>query len=141
MSSAPSSPPSASPAEPSAPEGGWKRFLSGDLPASFVVFLVAVPLSLGIALASNAPVMAGLIAAIVGGIVVGALAGAPLQASGPAAGLVVMVFALTESLGDWRMVCAVIALAGLVQLALGALGIEYLHPFLGRQSLLKCTRN
>lgn len=101
------------------PQGGIAR----DLGASLVVFLVAVPLSLGIALASNAPIMAGLIAAIVGGIVVGALAGAPLQVSGPAAGLVVMVFALTEQLQDWRMVCAVIAMAGVVQLVFGALGV------------------
>lgn len=121
-----STPPSPAPSQPAGADEATpslgKRILA-DLPASFVVFLVAVPLSLGIALASNAPVMAGLIAAIVGGIVVGALAGAPLQVSGPAAGLVVMVFALTETLGDWRMVCAVIALAGLVQLAFGALGI------------------
>lgn len=117
---------SSNPETPSAPTSGaegWKANFAKDLPASLVVFLVAVPLSLGIALASNAPVMAGLIAAIVGGILVGALSGAPLQVSGPAAGLVVMVFALTESLGDWRMVCAVIAMAGLVQLAFGALGI------------------
>src|ERR1700692_705555 len=55
-----------------------------DLPSSLVVFLVALPLSLGIAIASNAPVLAGLIAAIVGGIIVGAIGGSPLQGSGPA---------------------------------------------------------
>jgi carbonic anhydrase len=103
------------------PRSWVTRALRRDLPASFVVFLVAVPLSLGIALASNAPIMAGLIAAVVGGVVVGALSGAPLQVSGPAAGLVVLVFDLTERLGgDWRAVCAVIALAGVIQLALGA---------------------
>ncbi len=102
----------------------FTRVLQGDLPASLVVFLVAVPLSLGIALASNAPIMAGLIAAIIGGVVVGALSGAPLQVSGPAAGLVVLVFDLTERMGgDWRAVCAVICLAGLLQLALGALRV------------------
>jgi carbonic anhydrase len=58
-----------------------------DLPASLVVFLVALPLSLGIAIASNAPVLAGLIAAIVGGIVGGTLGGSPLQVSGPRPGL------------------------------------------------------
>ncbi|MFZ1179394.1 MAG: SulP family inorganic anion transporter, partial [Mycobacterium sp.] len=61
-----------------------------DLPSSLVVFLVALPLSLGIAIASNAPVLAGLIAAIVGGIIVGAVGGSPLQVSGPAAGLTVV---------------------------------------------------
>ncbi len=63
--------------------------LRRDLPASLVVFLVAVPLSLGIALASGAPVIAGLIGAVAGGIVTGLLAGSPLQVSGPAAGLAV----------------------------------------------------
>jgi carbonic anhydrase len=65
--------------------------LGADLPASLVVFLVALPLSLGIAAASGAPVMAGLIAAAVGGIVAGSLGGSPLQVSGPAAGLTVVV--------------------------------------------------
>src|ERR1700756_5596986 len=65
-----------------------------DVPSSIVVFLVALPLSLGIAIASNAPVLAGLIAAIVGGIIVGALGGSPLQVSGPAAGLTVVVAGL-----------------------------------------------
>ncbi|MGE0709510.1 MAG: SulP family inorganic anion transporter [Planctomycetota bacterium] len=101
----------------------WRSVLRRDLPASLVVFLVALPLSLGIALASNAPIMSGVIAAIVGGVVVGALGGAPLQVSGPAAGLVVTVFALTEKLGDWRAVCALIAMAGVVQLVFGVLGV------------------
>ncbi|MEK8107857.1 SulP family inorganic anion transporter [Micromonospora sp. M12] len=57
-----------------------------DVPSSIVVFLIAIPLSLGIAAASGAPLLAGLIAAVVGGIVAGALSGAPLQVSGPAAG-------------------------------------------------------
>lgn len=94
--------------------------LGADLPASFVVFLVAVPLSLGIALASNAPIMAGLIAAAVGGIVVGLVGGAPLQVSGPAAGLTVLVFGLTEKTGgDWPAVCAIVVMAGLCQIGLG----------------------
>lgn len=106
---------------------GWRDVLSHDLPASLVVFLVAVPLSLGIALASNAPIMSGLIAAVIGGVVVGLLSGAPLQVSGPAAGLVVVVFGLTEALGgDWRAVCAITAMAGLVQLALGGLRVARL---------------
>jgi carbonic anhydrase len=70
-----------------------------DLPSSLVVFLVALPLSLGIAIASNAPVLAGLIAAIVGGIIAGAIGGSPLQVSGPAAGLTVVAADLISDFG------------------------------------------
>jgi carbonic anhydrase len=89
-----------------------------DLPASLVVFLVAVPLSLGIALASGAPIMAGLIGAVVGGIVTGLLAGSPLQVSGPAAGLTVVVAGLVQQFG-WETMCLVTACAGALQLLLG----------------------
>lgn len=92
--------------------------LRWDLPASLVVFLVAVPLSLGIAAASGAPVMAGLIAAAVGGIVAGSLGGAPLQVSGPAAGLTVIVAGLIEQFG-WQATCAITAAAGVLQALLG----------------------
>jgi len=92
--------------------------LKKDLIASLVVFLVAVPLSLGIALASGAPLMAGLIAAAVGGIVVGLCGGAPLQVSGAAAGLSVMVFTMVQQFG-WATTCAITVLAGLIQIALG----------------------
>ena len=64
-----------------------------DLPASIIVFFVALPLCLGIALASGAPLFSGVIAGIVGGIVVGYASGSPLGVSGPAAGLAVVVFA------------------------------------------------
>ncbi|MFC5181545.1 SulP family inorganic anion transporter [Actinomadura harenae] len=93
--------------------------LRHDLAASFVVFLVAVPLSLGIAVASGAPVAAGLVAAVVGGIVGGLAGGSPLRVSGPAAGLAVIVAELVHAYG-WRATCGVTLLAGLVQLALGA---------------------
>jgi len=89
-----------------------------DLPASIVVFLVAVPLSLGLALASGAPIIAGLIGAAAGGIVTGLLAGAPLQVSGPAAGLTVVVFGLVQQLG-WEVMCVATACAGAVQLLMG----------------------
>jgi carbonic anhydrase len=89
-----------------------------DLPASLVVFLVAVPLSLGIALASGAPIIAGIIGAVVGGVVTGLLAGSPLQVSGPAAGLTVVVFGLVQQLG-WETLCLATACAGGVQLILG----------------------
>ncbi|OBH58425.1 SulP family inorganic anion transporter [Mycobacterium sp. E2479] len=89
-----------------------------DLPASLVVFLVALPLSLGIAIASNAPVLAGLIAAIVGGIIVGAVGGSPLQVSGPAAGLTVVVADLISDFG-WGITCLITVAAGVLQVLLG----------------------
>ena len=89
-----------------------------DLPASLVVFLVAVPLSLGIALASGAPIIAGLIGAVAGGIITGLLAGSPLQVSGPAAGLTVVVAGLVAKFG-WETMCLITACAGALQLVLG----------------------
>lgn len=83
-----------------------------------MVFLVAVPLSLGIALASGAPVTAGLIAAAVGGILAGSLGGSALQVSGPAAGLTVVVAQLITEYG-WATMCVITALAGLIQIGLG----------------------
>jgi len=97
---------------------GFLSSLGADLPASLVVFLVALPLSLGIAAASGAPVMAGLIAAAVGGIVAGSLGGSPLQVSGPAAGLTVVVAGLVDEFG-WQVTCAITAAAGVMQLLLG----------------------
>jgi carbonic anhydrase len=89
-----------------------------DLPASLVVFLIALPLSLGIALASGAPIVAGLIGAVAGGILTGLLAGSPLQVSGPAAGLTVVVAGLVAQFG-WQTMCLITACAGVVQLLLG----------------------
>ena len=92
--------------------------LRHDVPASLVVFLVALPLSVGIAVASGAPIMAGLIAAVVGGIVAGALGGSPLQVSGPAAGLTVVVAGLVAELG-FALTCLVTVAAGVVQVLMG----------------------
>lgn len=89
-----------------------------DLPASLVVFLIAVPLSLGIAVASGAPLAAGLIAAAVGGIVAGALGGSAVQVSGPAAGLALVVIDLVQTYG-WRATCMITLMAGALQLVLG----------------------
>ncbi|TDC30213.1 carbonic anhydrase [Micromonospora sp. 15K316] len=103
----------------SAPIRYWvRRDLRYDLPASLVVFLVAVPLSLGIAAASNAPVAAGLIAAVVGGVVAGLFGGSALQVTGPAAGLTVVVAELVTRFG-WAATCAITAAAGLLQIAFG----------------------
>ena len=89
-----------------------------DLPASLVVFLVALPLSLGIAIASDAPALAGLIAAVVGGVVAGALGGSALQVSGPAAGLTVVVAGLVQQFG-WAVTCAITVAAGVLQVLFG----------------------
>jgi len=93
--------------------------LRSDLPASVVVFLVALPLCLGIALASGAPLISGLIAGIVGGIVVGALSGSPLGVSGPAAGLAVIVLTAIQDLGAFNIFLVAVILAGLIQIVLG----------------------
>lgn len=109
--------PSAISAQPD--RSAWAAaILRYDLPASLVVFLVALPLSLGIAIASDAPALAGLIAAIVGGIVAGALGGSPLQVSGPAAGLTVIVAGLIAEFG-WAVTCAITVCAGLLQILFG----------------------
>ena len=90
-----------------------------DLPAGIVVFFVAVPLCLGIALASGAPLFSGLIAGIVGGIVVGALSRSPLGVSGPAAGLAVIVFEAIQTLGSFSAFLLAVFLAGVFQIVLG----------------------
>ncbi|MCV7054739.1 SulP family inorganic anion transporter [Mycolicibacterium gilvum] len=89
-----------------------------DVPASIVVFLVALPLSLGIAIASNAPIMAGLIAAVVGGIIAGVLGGAPLLVAGPAAGLTVVVAQTVDTFG-WKVTTAITVAAGVLQIIFG----------------------
>lgn len=96
--------------------------LARDLPSSFVVFLVAMPLCLGIAMASGVPAERGLITGIIGGIVVGLLAGSPLQVSGPAAGLAVLVYEFVNQHG-LGMLGPVLVLAGVIQLAAGALRV------------------
>ncbi|GAA3100848.1 hypothetical protein GCM10020001_017140 [Nonomuraea salmonea] len=99
-------------------KSSWLSTLRYDVPASLVVFLVAVPLSLGIAMASGAPLVAGLIAAVVGGVVAGSLGGSAVQVSGPAAGLSLVVVDLVHTYG-WRATCMITLLAGAVQLVLG----------------------
>lgn len=98
----------------------FRHFSPRDVLSSFVVFLVALPLCLGIAIASGMPPAAGLITGIVGGLVVGLLGGAPMQVSGPAAGLTVLVWDMIQNHGI-TMVGAIVLLAGLIQLAAGLL--------------------
>lgn len=96
-----------------------KNFQS-DIPASIVVFLVAMPLCLGIALASGAPLFSGLIAGMVGGIVVGSLSKSSLGVSGPAAGLAVIVLDIINSMG-FETLLVIVVLAGIIQVILGFL--------------------
>ncbi len=92
-----------------------------DLTAGVVVFLVAIPLCLGIALASGAPLLSGLISGIVGGIVVGLLSGSHVSVSGPAAGLAAIVMAQIASLGSFQTFLLAVLLSGAMQIAFGAL--------------------
>lgn len=96
------------------------KHLKNDLPASIVVFFVAVPLCLGIALASGAPLFSGIIAGIVGGVIVGFASGSALGVSGPAAGLAVIVLSSIEELnGVWTAFLLAVVLAGIIQVVLG----------------------
>ncbi|MGW2961190.1 SulP family inorganic anion transporter [Streptomyces sp. NPDC001220] len=110
------------PSPPTPPRRRRLRIEGADLSASLSVFLIALPLSLGIALATGAPLQAGLVAAAVGGLVAGRLGGCPLQVSGPAAGLTVVTADLIHRYG-WQATCGITVLAGLAQLGLGCLRV------------------
>ena len=97
------------------------KTIKNDLPASIVVFFVALPLCLGIALASGAPLFSGLIAGIVGGIVVGSLSGSKIGVSGPAAGLAAIVLAAIATLGSYENFLVAVVLGGIIQLLFGVL--------------------
>ncbi|MEE1961453.1 SulP family inorganic anion transporter [Flagellimonas taeanensis] len=107
------------------------KYLKNDLPASVVVFFVALPLCLGIALASGAPLFSGLIAGIVGGVVVGALSGSQLGVSGPAAGLAAIVLTAIGSLGGFENFLVAVVLGGIIQILFAVLKggiIAYYFP-------------
>lgn len=99
----------------------YYRNLKNDIPAGIVVFLVALPLCLGIALASGAPLFSGLIAGMVGGLIVSWASGSQLSVSGPAAGLTVIVYNAIDSLGSFPGFLAALVLAGFLQLIFGFL--------------------
>ena len=104
------------------PSGAGSSLLAtwrDDLPAAVVVFLVALPLCLGVALASGAPLLSGVIAGIVGGIVVGVVSGSPLMVSGPAAGLTAIVLAGITQVGGFPRFLPAVILGGILQIALG----------------------
>lgn len=105
--------------------------IKSDIPASIVVFFVALPLCLGIALASGAPLFAGLISGVVGGLVVGGLSGSKIGVSGPAAGLAAIVLAAIVTLGSYENFLVAVVLGGIIQLIFGLLRagiIAYYFP-------------
>jgi MFS superfamily sulfate permease-like transporter len=97
------------------------KYIKNDLPASVVVFFVALPLCLGIALASGAPLFSGLIAGIIGGIIVGFLSGSKIGVSGPAAGLAAIVLTAIGTLGGYENFLVAVVLGGVIQLIFGFL--------------------
>lgn len=117
---------------PSAPQTlqpGFRANLRHDLPAGIVVFLVALPLCLGIALASEAPLISGLVTGALAGLVVAWLSGSELSVSGPAAGLAVVVAGAIATLGSYEAFLLALLVAGVLQVLLGALGAGVLAGF------------
>jgi carbonic anhydrase len=100
-----------------------------DIKAGLVVFVVALPLCLGIALASGAPLLSGLLAGIIGGLVVGLFSGSQLSVSGPAAGLSTIVAAEILSLGSYSTFLLAVILAGLIQMSMGVAKVGFLSAF------------
>jgi MFS superfamily sulfate permease-like transporter len=106
-----------------------QSFIKGDWKSGIAVFLVALPLCLGIALASGAPLLAGLVAGIVGGTVVSLLSGSELSVSGPAAGLTIIVATAINELGSFPGFLVAVILAGIIQIALGLLKLGKIGGF------------
>ncbi|TKB60145.1 MAG: sulfate transporter [Nitrospira sp.] len=109
--------------------GPLSATLPRDLTSGLVVFLVALPLCLGVALASGAPLLSGVLAGIVGGILVGMLSGSHTSVSGPAAGLTAVVAAQILSLGSFPAFLLAVVLAGLIQIGLGLARAGFLAAF------------
>lgn len=109
---------------------GFFRNLQYDLPAGMVVFLVAIPLCLGIALASNVSLLAGLIAGVIGGILVGLLSGSQVSVSGPAAGLTVLVISGIEQCGSYPNFLSAVVFAGVLQIIFSFLRLGFLGNFI-----------
>ncbi len=105
------------------------KTIKNDLPASIVVFFVALPLCLGIALASGAPLFSGLIAGIIGGIVVGTLSGSKIGVSGPAAGLAAIVATAIITLGSYEDFLVAVVLGGIIQLIFGVVRLGIIGYF------------
>jgi carbonic anhydrase len=108
----------------------WIGNLKNDLLAGLVVFFVAIPLCLGIAHASGAPLLSGLVSGIVGGVVVGILSKSPLSVSGPAAGLTAITIGGIQELGAYEAFLVAVVLAGLIQIVLGVLRAGLISKFI-----------
>jgi len=109
--------------------GPFSATLPRDITSGLVVFLVALPLCLGVALASGAPLFSGLLAGIVGGILVGLVSGSHTSVSGPAAGLTAVVAAQILSLGSFPAFLLAVTLAGFMQIGLGVAQAGFLAAF------------
>lgn len=107
-----------------------KETFKADFSSSIVVFFIALPLCLGISLASGAPLVSGIIAGICGGIIVGFLSGSHTSVSGPAAGLTVIVFAAIQQLGSFEVFLTSLFIAGIIQLILGLIGAGIIGNFI-----------
>lgn len=105
------------------------RHLKFDIVAGLVVFLVAIPLCLGTALASGAPLFSGILSGIIGGIIVGILSGSPVSVSGPAAGMAAVVLAAISQLGDFNTFLLALALSGVLQIIVGSLRAGFIADY------------
>ncbi len=106
-----------------------KETFKSDISSSIVVFFIALPLCLGISLASGAPLVSGIIAGICGGIIVGFLSGSHTSVSGPAAGLTVIVLTAIQQLGSFEVFLTALFIAGIIQLILGLIGAGIIGNF------------
>lgn len=107
-----------------------KRSFRFDFVAAIVVFLIAIPLCLGIALASGAPLFSGILSGIIGGIVVGSLSGSHVSVSGPAAGMAALVLSVITQLGDFNTFLLALLLAGILQIIIGALRAGFIADYI-----------
>jgi carbonic anhydrase len=107
-----------------------KRYLKFDFVAAIVVFLVAIPLCLGIALASGAPLFSGILSGIIGGIIVGSLSGSQVSVSGPAAGMAAVVFSAITQLGGFNTFLLALVLAGVLQIIFGSLKAGFIANYI-----------
>lgn len=105
------------------------KAVSSDLTSGFVVFLVALPLCLGVCLASNAPLFAGILAGVIGGIMVGSISGSSTSVSGPAAGLIAVVAAQIQHLGSFEAFLTAVVIAGLIQVVFGIGRMGFISAF------------
>ncbi len=111
------------------PDPNWVSSVGKDLIAGTVVFLVALPLCLGIALASGAPLFSGIVAGVIGGIVVGWLSGSHTSVTGPAAGLTAIVAVQIDRLGSFEAFLVAVLIAGLLQIAMGLARFGFIAAF------------